>query len=821
MDLNEEAYKQTKKQAMKSEFTRLNQWDEQDEQVLKRQRMEMADNIIREKEQQSKAFRKSLAKYDFGQVSVFGTAAGEPVQEFVPAKKAKCRSCQNIYRGNKAKKAIRERSEVDRSQTDRLQKTVDGISYQLQQSIESRNADLERRMEPYPEMQGRRDYDVMKYFSNRLNGVVENYGSNDYERRKIYLQPMTDELLAYNIRVENFTPDYLAKYGGQMYTKVMRFQAFKKVYEDPINRKYFNGLSDMEKQLIQVRILDMADLYENVLRFQCRSLGVDMDNGKFLKEDKDLTERPEELAAVHEFKEEIEHRNERTREIMIAGYGEQLEKEQQKVENLNQRRKVEIENAEDDTLKGTGLTGLMIGYAPSNINDIRKLFVDHPEQYEANKPLLDLMEQEFFRVTDAGSEYTRMTMANNNLQLETTATRLNGTKAEQEGIGFIEAQAGQMTLKNTIITNRLNALQEGMRMIIKGEQPKQKSVANVIEEFRQKLEGREEAVQAQIDEATAGWAQRSLNAIDDEEWRTYERYNGTGDMEGMVTYLDYITGQKEDMYTDQLQENGLREKVYEKLKVKSVDVDVQTSKGTISGLNVSRMIPNVDILTVTADLSTEQAADMLYKVAQGKFESDEVKKMKSEKMDTEQLKEEERKAGQRDADTEEGLREFKHAVYKHLKRMEAKYGKMLTQLHPEDALRKVNIHEWGMDTRLTQDMVQLIDNNETGIKLFTEDKEDKNYKEDMEYIALARYYFHAAGALNSYIQAHIAVATGEDLQFCSNMVMEEMEKARKYEDGVQEGPALKMSQMPYYEQYVRKRYRGNENPLKKQGYGRW
>lgn len=805
MDLNEEAYKQTKKQAMKSEFTRMNKWDEQDEQdeqVLKRQRMEMADSIIREKEQQSKAFRKSLAKYDFVQVSVFGTAAGEPVQELVPAKKAKCRSCQNIYRGNKAKKAIRERSEADRTKTERLQKTVDGISYQLQQSIESRNADLERRMEPYPEMQGRRDYDVMKYFSNRLNGVVENYGSNDYERRKIYLQPMTDELLGYNIRAENFTPDYLAKYGGQMYTKVMRFQAFKKVYEDPINREYFDGLSDMEKQLIQVRILDMADLYENVLRFQCRSLGVDMDNGKFLKADTELTERPEELAAVHEFKEEIEHRNERTREIMIAGYGEQLEKEQQKVENLNQRRKVEIENAEDDTLKGTGLTGLMIGYAPSNINDIRKMFVDHPEQYEANKPLLDLMEQEFFRVTDAGSEYTRMTMANNNLQLETTATRLNGTKAEQEGIGFIEAQAGQMTLKNTIITNRLNALQEGMRMIIKGEQPKQKSVANVIEEFRQKLEGREEAVQAQIDEATAGWAQRSLGEIDNPEFREYDRYDG----KELGEYVPHLAGYGKDQYIDQLNKLGLWDMInenVEKHRIEPVEHAIETRAGEIDGLCINRIIPNAQILTVTAGLSVEQAGSMVYKLAKGKKGEEGSKK--------------------KDRIVKAGLREYKDALYRHLKMLEAKYGKMLTQLHPEDVLRRVNIHEWGLDGSLTQDMVQLIYNNKTGIRLFTEDKKNKDYKKDMEYKALAEYFVHAFNAVNGYAQEFalydkpekkVPIADKEDL-------LKEMELARKYENEVQAGPALKASQMPYYAQSVRQRYRNSEWEMRREGYGRW
>ena len=52
-------------------------------------------------------------------------------------------------------------------------------------------------------------------------------------------------------------------------------------------------------------------------------------------------------------------------------------------------------------------------------------------------------------------------------------------------------------------------------------------------------------------------------------------------------------------------------------------------------------------------------------------------------------------------------------------------------------------------------------------------------------------------------------------------MIRQLELARKYEDGVNEGPALKSSQMPYYAQSVRQRYQNNPHLLKRQGYGRW
>ena len=229
---------------------------------------------------------------------------------------------------------------------------------------------------------------------------------------------------------------------------------------------------------------------------------------------------------------------------------------------------------------------------------------------------------------------------------------------------------------------------------------------------------------------------------------------------------------------------------------------IETSKGKIAGLNLGRMVPNVEVLTVTAGISAEQAREMMRKMAAGEAGPEATL--------------------EKDTVTSEGLMEYKNAVYKHIKGLEKKYGKMLTQLHPEDVLRRINIHEFAMEARLVQDMVNLTDNNGTGIQLFTEDEQDENYKTDMDYKALAAYYFNAIGAINSYVQFHLAYNPDPQIAAYQNDDMiRQMELARQYEDGVNEGPALRSSQMPYYVQSVRQRYQNNPHLLKRQGYGRW
>lgn len=789
-------FQQRKKQAIKSEFTRLNKWDDESEMSVKQQRMETAERLIRQKEQQNSSFRKALAVYDFDQVRVFETAAGEPVQEVTPAKKAKCRNRQDRQMGCNAKNAIKRRSEAEGTKTELLQERVDGASYQIQRGIEKQIVDLEENMVPHREVQDRPDYAVMKYFSGMSDNLVEDYRSDDYQKRKKYLRWMTDDLMGENVDADYFTPELLAQSGGPVYLKVMRFKAFKEAYDDPINKPYFDGLSSMEKQLIKVRILDMADLYEKVLRFQCRCCGVDMDNGQFQKEDAELAARPEELQAVHSFKEKIEYRNEQTRAIMASSYMAELTKEEETLEEQQREKKEGIE--QDQELKGTGLTGFLVGYIPNTVSDIRQLFVDNAENYEANKPLLDMMEQEFFRVTDAGSEYTRRSRAIDDIRTSIDPTGAFGTVAEEAFIKFFASEADKILLKQTIITNRLNALREGMKAIAKGKQPENANVKKVIKEFRQKLDGRDQALQAQIDNATAGWTQRRLDAIDDAQWRAHERYDGT---QSLRSYADYLTGQAQKQYTRQLNttygvDDALDEDVAEG-RLRSLDHFVETREGSITGLTLNRMGSNMQVLASITGKNAEQAKSMMRKMATGETG--------------------EGGSEEKDRITEEGLREYKSTMYQYLKKLEVKYGKMLTQLHPEDVLRKINIHEFGMEAKPIQDMVNLIDDNKTGIQLF-----DDNNPADVDYKALATYYFRAITAINMYVQSHVAGRPNQDmLEFQISSLTKQMDDARQAEDGVHEGPSLKSSQMPYYAQSVRQRYQNSSDPLGRQGFGRW
>lgn len=766
-------YQQKKKEASKKEFERLNKWDETAGISVEQQRRAAAEQFVNRTAKKDKLLQRRLNVFNLSRETFFDVAEGQPVQEFVPAKKARCRNAQQRQMERSAQEKVQQLAEQNGTTAEQVQKRVDGNSSEIQRNIIEENLKADQEVEAYRQLEDRPDFEVMRRFSAMDPQLIDDYSSNRYLRRVKYLRWMTDSLLEQDVTPEYFTPEYLAKSGGVLYNIVMRFKAFETVYNDPINKPYFDGLSEPEKKLVKVRILDMAKLYENALRLQCKNCGIRMEDGQYLSDDTLLAPTEEEKAAQNSFKSKVEQRNRLTREAFLEGYTTGV---QEKMENLEQ-------------------AGFVVDYAVRELQEVKETFAQNQDNYEANKPLLDLMEQEFFHVLDAGAEYIRRNEALKNFA---AATREKGyqtvTDVRFERMAADESR--QNTVAHGLFSERLNALKEAMRIVAEAQETDNPLVQGVVEEFRQKLQVKDTALMKQIDQATAGWADRRLDLLEDETWRAHEHYTG---QEDLATYLPYTSGFDRHMYTDQLSD---KLRLFDTLQMKVDDEElpplshpVQTTRGEIKGLNVARMPSNMQILTVTSNLTLEQAEEAMEKIATGEMGA--------------------AATMEKDQAVEQGLRTYKDAIFVHLKGLEAKYGKLLTQLHPEDVMRRVNIHELGMEMQLMQDMVNLTDNNATGIELFRDDN-----PMDVKYKALASYFFEAFNVIILYVQTH---------QMNSPMfaddnrepLLEQMEKARELEDGVEEGPSLKSSQMPYYTQSVRARYGGDSNPLRNVGYGRW
>ncbi len=774
-----------RKQAVRNEVVRLNQWEENPGLTVEEQRTRYGQNMIRQKKKENEQYRDAVAAYASKEKPrIFGIAEGEPVRKFEPAKKAKCRDRQDRQQGRMAKEILRQQA-PENANTAKIQERLDGNSYLMQRELEREITENGSRMAAYGELRERPDYPVLSAFSFVAPKFVERYSTGEYESRKKYLRDMTDGLLRQNFRAEAFDPDTLADNGGQLYAVVMRFKAYRIVYEDPVNRPFFDEMSEAEKQLIKLRILDMADIYENALRLQYRRCGINMDDGRYLTDDALLTAPPEELEAAETFKERVEKRDRETLRIIRDDYEEKVETAQAAVERMQQERKEGLQNGGEQQ---DVLTGFLVGYAPEEILALREFFVRHIETYEANKPLIDLIEQEFFHVLDARTEYTKDILRHERFRQQIEPEIEDASLLQDTLLGIARQKDEEMNLLQMPLQNRLNLLKNAMRLIILGGEPDNPSVLPVIEEFRRKLQEKQQPVEKKIDRLSAGWKKTHLKPLDDPEWQAHRYYTGERDLR---EYLIYTYNAE---YGDQMEKFGIDAYFDAEVAAKRIQAgDVQMSGGTIRALTKHRLVKNISVLTLMGDIKADKAKEMLSKMSSGKIG-----------------------VTDHDEETKEGILEYKGAIYSYLKRLEKKYGKLLTQLHPEDVLKRVDFHELVLEMRLAQDMIQLIDNNETGVSFF-----DDNNPADLDYKILAGYYFHAFTSINAYIQMNASLSDDVTAQTEQKvLIAESMEKARKYEAAVK-GPALKAAEVPYYTQNVRESYQKDENYLRSAGFGRW
>ncbi|MCR5032425.1 MAG: hypothetical protein K6A92_06150 [Lachnospiraceae bacterium] len=127
-------------------------------------------------------------------------------------------------------------------------------------------------------------------------------------------------------------------------------------------------------------------------------------------------------------------------------------------------------------------------------------------------------------------------------------------------------------------------------------------------------------------------------------------------------------------------------------------------------------------------------------------------------------------AAEADDTVDSGMRDLKQVYYRALKRAEATYGTLGTQMHPEDYLRQIG-PEFGSHFALTQDTEQMLVN---APHLF----DMENSEEDRDFKRLSDYYNQLYVGLNQYGSGRfMAAIEGKDTNQGVNYAAGEFAKA--------------------------------------------
>lgn len=113
---------------------------------------------------------------------------------------------------------------------------------------------------------------------------INDYCSGDVELRRPHLDRMLEEALSVNITEDMLTTKYLEYHVGEVLHQIDKLVYFQNVYDDPINKPYFDELSQATKDLIEYRILSRYAPLGMVISYACAENAVDSNHLQYKKD---------------------------------------------------------------------------------------------------------------------------------------------------------------------------------------------------------------------------------------------------------------------------------------------------------------------------------------------------------------------------------------------------------------------------------------------------------------------------------------------------------------------------------------------------------
>lgn len=759
---------QQEEQKLMRETQQFNFWEKGDIPLEEQKRME-GERIL------------GIQDFSLDTLEIYGVAKGARVKEMIPSRKGKCGKRQK----HQYEKETAMNFPADEAKIRKLSsKRRDAFSRPMEEGIQRERESMiargdalavDAQTDAVQTAEARKFYGLYSDLAGKDpldQNLFRDYHNKDAVVRKSVLEKITRELFRKNVTADWFQPEYLAKHSGEIYRMVEQFKYYRILMEDEANREYFDGLSEPERELIEERILKMADLYDAAFSFQCKSKGVNAQDGTQATEAGELLFTQTEIAGVNDFAKRIAERDQKTRTLVIRSYREEC--------NATTSPKAYKEKKPSPEL-----------------TEVLAYIKEHREAYYEYKPLVDMIENEMFRLWEASEVFQKDDIRRWGFKRHYYL----GSKDHMDILG--EQDKKQTAKALELVPERMAELKQAVIYVIDGKHlqktkgAEDEKIRRLIQRYEREMNGLSEPVMKTIDGMTQEW--KRLRIVE----------NGIPKYGEKVYRKGMSISEYRSIYREQIDEEGVlsrrlefAENINAEFKAGTVNnlSRVTNSRGSIDAFGVERMAANLQVLTVTTDTTREQAYSVLHKLAMGK----------PGESATEET----------DRAVEEGLREYKEILRKHLKMVEKKYGKLLTQLHPQDVLERINIREYTMDRFMNQETDAILKAKDMGIELF-----DMNDPEDQWFVNISDYYRNAMGAIDSYTmfgqQEESGTARGEILQGYIQALGDTMEEARNLENEIHDGPSLTVAQMGGYILQSRTRSQKEKSQVAKNSYHRW
>ena len=396
------------RRALRNRLAQLQEWDVADGQSIEQRRMQETDLVINRQKTINEQLMQNVARRH-PPVKAKKTAKGTPVQKQKPAKKTF--------------KQKREDKRLD-EQAKEISPVADHISIRMYEGLR-RNKTLEDNSENLLTKEQKKEA-ASKGIDMRVLGVfvygyrtnkkgqpasrqdkahkeadlkfLNDYASKDLERRRPHLDRILEQVLNIRVTMDMLTPEYMEDHMGEVYKQVSQMVYFQNIYNDPVNKKYFDELPQLTRDLIEHRVLARYGQMGLVMTGICTQKCVDSSHicyNKNITRQSDLEMTNESVRGARQALQAVIRDCEEQEQIAIQnGLHQEMQTEQVKLMGEAQKVKEQADNMGGDTA-GLGLTSYVTNESLAYLAKYRKMIEDHQDMFArqigAVKPLYQSM----------------------------------------------------------------------------------------------------------------------------------------------------------------------------------------------------------------------------------------------------------------------------------------------------------------------------------------------------------------------------------------------------------------------------------------------
>lgn len=466
------------RRALRNHLAHLQEWDVADGQSIEQRRMQETDLVInRQKTINEQLMQNAVRQHP--PVKVKETAKGTPVQKQKPAKKTF--------------KQKREDKRLD-EQAKEITPVADHISIRMYEGLR-RNKTLEDNAENLLTDEQKKeaakngiDMCVLRtyaygYLTNK-NGqpasrqdeankeadlkFLNDYASKDLERRRPHLDRILEQVLNIRVTMDMLTPEYMEDHMGEVYKQVSQMVYFQNIFNDPVNKKYFDELPQLTKDLIEQRVLARYGLMELVMTGICTQKCVDSSHicyNKNIRSQSDLDATNESVRGAKQGLQAVIRDCEEQEQIAIQnGLHQEMQTEQVKLMSEAQKVKEQADNMGGDTA-GLGLTSYVTNESLEYLAKYRKMIEDHQDMFARQVGMVKPLYKSMHHTMDVKGDLTLRIMS-----VQAVIKKMESPEEQRKETSRLVLQAAKSRLDQwskelDLVEKHLNAHEEAFACI--------------------------------------------------------------------------------------------------------------------------------------------------------------------------------------------------------------------------------------------------------------------------------------------------------------------------------------------------------------------